>query len=464
MLRRRACYIVTTAFLIAFASCPAFAQSAPKRLTIIGKCVLDENLVPIRLRGVNMDEPTPAAVADLKTNLQMNFVRFRILFQPPNIELGQPGNLTASYRSNLVMWISNLTSQGIWVNLEGHTDDAHSNDPDFYKPGTTNFTQYLEFWRYVASTFKTNDFIATYGILAEPSPDRKKNYEPYATNEPVATLTTFQRTIMDMISAPTNASGAGDTRTPFLVGTAFNYDTLQFRYAGYFTNLAAYSNRLIYAVNFLTPKPWIGTGADSNGTVIPYPQPPLTNFDGLIEDDPNTTADDLQPPELRFNDRLDVPANQAGTLNPQFITWYLGHAQQFADTFQVPMYVDQFGVTTAVTNGGQQRYEQDVIAFAEANGWHWSRWSYNLGSQDRTLVDNPGVRAFYQTNLVTLLQRDHEPVIERLTNDAVRLTWAGRVLQTSTNFSQWSDVPGAPSPLETNITTAPQRFWRLRSP
>jgi len=458
------CCLAAEIFLVAFAICQASAQSGTKRLTIMGQCLLDDNLVPIRLRGANVDLPTAATVGDLATNLHLNFVRLRIQFQPPNIQTGQPGNLTATYRAAVVAGISNLTSRGIWVNLEGRTDDAHANDLDFYKTNTTLFAEYREFWRYLASTCRTNDYIAAYGILAEPSADRGHNYEPLVTNEPVSTLTTFQRTLMDMISAPANTGGAGDTNTPFIVGTAFNYDTLQFRYPGYYTSLATYSNRMIYCVNFLTPKPWIVTGADSNGTVIPYPQPPLTNFNVLIEDDPGTTADDLQPPELRFNDRLDVPANQAAALNPQFIAWYLGHAKKFSDLFQVPMYVDQFGATVAATNASQLRFEQDVIAFAEANGWHWTRWSYDLGSSPRTIVDNPAVRAFYQTNFPALLQRDHEPAIERLTNDAVRLTWAGRVLQTTTNLGQWLDVPAAPSPLETNVTASPQRFWRLRSP
>lgn len=440
------------------------AQVAPKRLTIVGKCVLDENLVPIRLRGANVELPTPAVVGDLKTNLQMNFVRLRISFEPPNIELGQPGNLTAAFRADIASWVSNLTSQGIWVNLEGRTDDPHSTDPAFYQTNTTNFAEYREFWRYLASTYKTNDYIAAYGLLAEPSAERGKNYEPDAPGEPVRTLTIFQRALMDMISAPTNSGGAGDTNTPFIVGPAFNYDTLQYRYPGYFTNLAAYSNRMIYAVNFLTPKPWIKDGTNSAGTWLSYPQPPLTNFNALIEDDPNTTADDLLPPELRYNERIDLPDNQAGALNPQFIAWYLGHARQFAETFQVPMYVDQFGATTAVTNNGELLYEQDVIDFVEAQGWHWARWSYNVGSRPREIVHSPEVRAFYETNLSALLQRDHEPVIESLANHAVRLTWAGRVLQTSTNLGDWTDVIGVPSPLETNVTNAPQRFWRLRGP
>ncbi|MBI3880938.1 MAG: cellulase family glycosylhydrolase [Verrucomicrobia bacterium] len=455
---------ICLASVFAVALVPSTFAVQPKRLTIVGQGVLDDNLVPIRLRGVNMDNPTPDSVGDLKTNLQMNFVRFRILFEPPNIDLGQPGNLTAAYRSNLNVWISNLTSQGIWVDLEGHTDDAHANDPNFYQTGTTNFAQYLEFWRYLASTFKSTDYIAAYGILAEPSAQRGGNYEPLVTNEPVNTLTTFQRTIMDMISANTNSGGAHDTLTPFIVGTAFNYDTLQFRYNGYFTNLAAYSNRMIYAVNFLTPKPWITSGMDSSSNVLAYGQPALTNFDVLIDDDPNTTADDLQPPELRFNDRIDLPANQSAALNAKFIKWYLGHAVDFADKFKVPLLVDQFGATTAVTNGGQLLYEQDVIAYAEANGLHWSRWSYNLGSNDRDIIHNPPVRAFYQSNLAALVQSDHVPLLERLTSGNLRLTWAGRLLQSATNLTNWTDLPGLTSPLKTNVNAQPWGFWRLRIP
>ena len=35
-----------------------------------------------------------------------------------------------------------------------------------YMYNSTEFIEYREFWRYLASTYKTNDYIAAYGIVA----------------------------------------------------------------------------------------------------------------------------------------------------------------------------------------------------------------------------------------------------------------------------------------------------------
>ena len=98
--------------------------------------------------------------------------------------------------------------------------------------------------------------------------------------------------------------------------------------------------------------------------------------------------------QVTFNKRRVEPANFPKLLSKNFMIWYLSYAHDFAEKYQVPMIVDQFGATTLAP--GQLAYEQDAIDVAEAYGFGWSRWGYNAGSSDRVIPGNPAVHAFYQ--------------------------------------------------------------------
>jgi len=361
-------------------------KPGPRRLGIDGSKLVDEAGDPIELHGANLKGIDDAGAADLVENLGMNFVRLRIDFEPEYRDDKDPSGLTSDYRTAIDGWIRALVGKRIWILIEMRSNDELTNDPAFYDPKGADFAKYRATWIYLAKTYGQTDYIAGYGLLAEPSASR-------GDPEPVDTLTSFQLALMDAITTE-----AGDTITPFFVGPDFNYDTMQYRYDDYFALLAPYHGRLVYEVNGLVPKPWIQDGSLPSGVSSKqgvWPQLPApTDFGFLLEVAPGEDFVAPQDNERIFNKRREEPENFPRMMNEDFLRWYLGFAHDFAVKHSVPMVVDQFGASTNCE--GQLAYEQAMINVAEDYGFHWSRWSYNAGSPDRFMAADPSVCDLYR--------------------------------------------------------------------
>lgn len=362
------------------------AKPGPRRLSILNGVLVDEALDPILLHGANLKGIDDAGAEDLTRNLGMNFVRMRIDFEPGYRDDTDPSGLTAEYRAEIDGWIQTLVKHRIWTLIEMRSNDELTNDPNFYNPSNKDFAKYKSTWVYLAKTYGQTDFIAGYGLLAEPSANR-------GDPEPVDTLTTFQKALMDAIT-----SEAGDTITPFFVGTDFNYDTMQFRYDEYFTLLAPHQNRLVYEVNGLVPKPWIQDGSTPSGVSSEqssWPQLPApTDFAFLLT--PKADENFIVPKDYEriFNKRREEPENFPRMMNKEFLQWYLKFAADFAAKHKVPMVLDQFGASADAR--GQLAHEADILDVAEGYGFHWARWSYNAGTPDRFLSANPALCELYR--------------------------------------------------------------------
>jgi hypothetical protein len=219
------------------------------------------------------------------------------------------------------------------------------------------------------------DYIAGYGLLAEPSTDKT------GAADPQATLITFQQALMTALNDI-------DPRTPFFVGPAYNYDTMEYGDPRYYTGLAGlWPNRVVYEVNFLMPKEWVQNG-EVDGRRPTYPlADPTDGYDSLL-----ANGKPGEPIEKTFNTQRVLPENYPKTLSNGFIPWYLQWPIQFRKDHPVPLYVDQFGASSLAH--GQREYEADLIRYFEAHDLHWTRWSYNAynedspDSQSRTLLDD----------------------------------------------------------------------------
>lgn len=373
----------------------------PWRLTPRGRDLLDPQGTPVLLHGANLRDnlsPTGESVPiltaseadDLATGLSLNFVRLRLSFERGNRDDSDPSGLSATARRHLQEAVDLLKARRVWMLLEMRTDDATANSAAFYEPGSADFQHYRTAWTWLARTYRDTDFIAGYGLLAEPSPDR-------TTDDPVPALVGFQAALMEAVSRE-------DSRTPFFVGPAFNYDTMGFRWDAYHDDprLQPYQGRLVYEVNLLMPKPWIkdgtvpaGAAADSNL----WPRTAATDFSPLLS---IATGESYQRPrddEKIFGKRRQEPEHFQLLMSRAFLAWYLGFARDFAGRHQVPMVVDQFGASTLVNTAGrpaqQLAYEQDVIDVAEAIGMGWCRWVYASNPADRSIAGNAEVHAFY---------------------------------------------------------------------
>ena len=306
-------------------------------------------------------------------------------------------------------------------------NDCDSNSATFYDSVTPSdrYKKFRSFWVQLATAFKDTDYIAGYGILAEPSASRTAISSPDdPVPQPVTMLTTFQSALMNKINA---AGSVGDTWTPFWVGTDFNYDTLQFRYEDYDYLANLYPNRVVYVVNCLMPKPWIqdgktpasggipndwpypwdecygpsvGSHGGTPGSPISYPQtpPPNNDFSFLLVRSQEDIDNGIQAwqYETIFNKRrAEVEnGNYASLLNPEFLSWYLNtYALGFAAAKNVPLVLDQFGASTDAT--GYLTYEHDLLSLVETSRMHWTRWGYNAGSDTRRLLGNTTAYNYY---------------------------------------------------------------------
>ncbi|NRF70031.1 cellulase family glycosylhydrolase [Aquincola sp. S2] len=359
---------------------------APLRLTIQGTTLLDPQGRAVRLRGVNVDGIDAQDAAIIAGQFNMNTIRLRITYSK-DTRADTPSGFRDDYLQQIDGWVAAARSRGLWMVLEMRGSDAFTTHPDFYDIRKTgpcdpkvelvrcpNFGYYRKTWRFLAERFRGTDYIAGYGLLAEPSADKT------GAANPVATLVSFQRALMDEISRV-------DRRTPFFIGPNYNYDTMEYRLDDYF--IAAYAGRVVYAVNFLVPKEWINHGTWTlpclpTGDCKPtYPfADPVDGYGSLL-----AGADPAAQPEKVFNEQRVKPGNYQKTLSKGFIPWYLQWALDFRDRHQVPLYVDQFGASTEAL--GQLAYEGDLIDFFEDRGLHWTRWSYNAAGPDsggRTLL------------------------------------------------------------------------------
>jgi hypothetical protein len=356
----------------------------PKRLRLNDDRVLDPDGRPVVLRGANLQGATPAEAADLADNLKMNLARLRISFQAPNLDERDPSGFTAAYRAEIDGWVSALANKKVWVVLELRGDDTFTNTPGLYQTGAKEFNAYKGAWVYLARRFKSQDYIAGYGLLAEPSVNKT------GLLDGVAVLTKFQSALMDAIT-----NEAGDTTTPFFVGPDFNYDAMQYRDDRYYTALAPHRGRLFYAVNFLMPKPWIQDGLGPDGSRPTWPiEPAPTSYGSLHEVKPGERYSFPEDMEVIFNKRREEPEGFAKTMSAGFTDWYFTYAKAFRAKHRVPMYVDQFGASTE--SKGQLVYEKTLLRQFEKEGLHWCRWSYNAGTPSRMLKGNASVMDLYR--------------------------------------------------------------------
>lgn len=360
-------------------------QNKARKISIADEIVKDEYNNPIQLHGFNLDGINDEEAFDIKNNLKKNFMRLRVSFIPDN-RADTLSGFTPEFEALVDSWVQTLVKHKLWFIIEMRGSDNVTNDAAFYDTYNTTcekpskdacFSQYLKAWKYLSQKYKDTNYVAGFGLLAEPSTNKAFKTDPHLK------LIAFQKKLMQEISviAPESI---------FFIGPDWNYDTMQYRHPEYFTLLSEYKNRMIYAVNFLTPKPWIGSGQSPLGMTekIAYPQLGTDeNYETLIE------GTDHENMERAYSYNLDQEDNFRKALSPNFIPWYLQWPLQFRQQFRVPLYVDQFGASTLAL--GQLDYEKDLIAFFEQQGLHWTRWSYNAGDPTRLVIGNPHIIKFY---------------------------------------------------------------------
>ena len=215
---------------------PPSAGTAP-RLSLSGSGFRLPDGTPVILRGMNegtWGEMQAKDAATLKTN-GANVVRLLIrwwgLYGGTDVESRsdpKPGHFDPAHVTRLLDEIRWCTDQGLWVVVAIDSNCGQNGlqspemaaycDPSGAYPGGRNFWTDLsqrqlfkEAWIYLAGLLKGLPNIACYELLPEPLEGRDSSYG--------AEVSAFYQELMAAIE-----EGAGDTRTPFLIGPRDAYN------------------------------------------------------------------------------------------------------------------------------------------------------------------------------------------------------------------------------------------------
>ncbi|HZX29495.1 MAG TPA: cellulase family glycosylhydrolase [Telluria sp.] len=309
----------------------------PARLTLSGTRMLAPDGSALSLRGINegtwgeMRSSDAAAIAAQGANVVRVLIRWWGLYGRSDVESradAAPGHFEPDHLARFLQEVKWCQDAGLWVipvidsncgqNGLQDADMAHYCDATGSYPGGHNFWTDLaqrqlfkEAWVYLAGILKDYPRIAFYELLPEPLEGHDASY--------AAQVSSFYQELMAAIE-----DGAGDRRTPFLVGArdAYNINLCDEAYIA----TPRWANRVVYTGNL-----FIRTG--------------------------NTQAQNIANLESR-----------------------LGALTAMRDTRQVPVFIQQFGVrsgddpTHFYLDAGLARMNAAGVGYT---GWQWRQNTTN---------------------------------------------------------------------------------------
>lgn len=324
---------------------------APLRLKVKGSQLLDPSGNPIRLVGFNWQL---GRIRDNEGAIMKNILPgsnvarvVGVLWDNSNSKSDCMTNVSPYFKDDcftkLDYTIQQATDAGVWVILTTRSEigagQNYDTDPmsDVFHNITLRNMMYT-MWGHVANHYKSWDRIAAYEIMSEP---RDKKATPTQ--------------VRDFYAGGCKATQAVDPSTPCMVGSTPYYKLWTFN-----SDVIIPDNpNVIYTFDYFDPDDW-AFGRDS---VPQYPgiYPCSTLFPG-------------------WTGRC-CPGGQ-GNINITFnASWNNNQFSKFAlpvrDTFNVPIFVNQWGVVHGVSaEQGRYEYMKDVTALLKNLdiGWTWWTW------------------------------------------------------------------------------------------
>ncbi len=320
--------------------------SGPARVTIRGNKLYDPSNKEIILQGFNWStyregglhtsEEDPATILAMKANVVRVPLRW---YWGEGDTAGQsdqesrmteaPGHINPEMLALLDRHIKWATDQKLWVILFIGSDPIW-NDQAFLK-------EYSEVWEFLANRYKDTPYIAAYEILAEPHPK-----SPYTQED----VKNFYRTNIAAIRKY-------DTRTPTMIGAAkavgcdtgtYDVRCLNAIYMGDISNM-------IYTFNFYEPPQYVKGDRRGGG---PYP--------GTF-----------------YNEG--TKSNFYADKN--YLASLIKYGTDFSTSRQVPVFVNQIGVTMA--SAGSDQYTTDALSLLTQNGIGFTWWLFRQPDDKHSL-------------------------------------------------------------------------------
>lgn len=319
-------------FIICISIISSFGQLP--RLHIEGRHVYDQNDSLIILRGFNHSRwgevlPEDATIIkDLGANSVRTVLRWYYWgkFDASNAvnsrESSAPGHIKPDYLVYLDSVITSFSEKEIWTVLFVNSDQGSGANENHFLNNPALEQEFIELWLFLAERYKDVPYIAAFEILAEP------RFTKYNREVSHAELGQFYKKVADSINTITNGE------IPFVIGPMDHYKAANLT-SDYF--LEDYP--IIYAANMLWPKPYI-LGEETYG----YP---------------------------------------SDEINKETLKTYFTQPLHFRETYDVPVWVDQFGASYEAI--GFEEYTRDIIHYYDSLELHWSYWNFRSPNSTRGL-------------------------------------------------------------------------------
>ena len=238
-------------------------------------------------------------------------------------------------------------SQNLWVVLVARASLAAGEEVPGVAPGTVFDNaalrqRFLSMWAVVAERYKGFDMIAGYEIMSEPR----------VTDKEVS-----HARVRDFYAAGCNVIWEHDN-APCFVGPAPFYDRVNIEQS----LLPGTANRVVYNVNFFAPKGFVA------GVPLASYEWKKMEYPGRLPCcDVHDKAHDMCCHGECCETRIDV---NRGTLDGE-----LTKVVAFSANHQVPVFVDQWGVSRSAGNG-MIKYVKDMLILLEKHNLHWCYWQW----------------------------------------------------------------------------------------
>lgn len=290
------------ALAFTFLACHSTDQE-PKttRLKVNGEHLLTPDGAPIQLKGFNWGWWGTAQSGDAAEAVAMsaNVIRMPIRWyfggQGSDIrQTGAPGNIKPEGLLQLDQYIAWCMEQKLWVILFLGSDQGAGDSDDNYWTNPQLRSELITTWKFLASRYKDQPYIAAYEILSEPHPKK-----PATGND----VKLFYEELITAIREV-------DQETPLMIGANDHYDINLMDEV--FTTL---DNNLIYTFNFYLPTDYIKPEKreEAGLPIVSYPGT-YTDFDGNEVTLSKAYIESVLQPALDFRHKNNVPVfvNQVG--------------------------------------------------------------------------------------------------------------------------------------------------------
>lgn len=254
-------------------------------------------------------------------------------YDPAGVSTGFVTQKCLDQFDTLLQWAAG--EAGMWVIITARASLAAGDGADG-KTVWTNSTlrsEMVAMWRYLAWRYKDVDGVAGFEVMSEPRTDDADQVHAFHGDACAAVWAEDPRAICFV--------GPGAFYNRFNLGQEYVVE----------------GGPVVYAVNFFEPNVWVGAGNQS-----------------VIYGQATRCCDATKKVSCGGKDHCD----DVVVLNKDFLDRQLAPAVEFAKEFNVPVWIDQWGVAGGAGGGpeAQSAYLNDVLSLFDDHGLHWSYWIY----------------------------------------------------------------------------------------